>query len=227
LSIAKIDNEELAEFKAALDVAARCNACDKTTTKLCGRCKIAFYCSKECQRAKWPTHRVHCGAEYQRQIAQRVHDASGQFITLTKLINGATAVTDKAGNTATLTFQEAVERGILEAQDGILNYGNIAEETLARFYSEGHEPPGGFARRFITLDAIVAKEKTGELHHISERIKKWRADETTAHNYAFIVAFIVDGSAYCIVGLHGAPRAAPNALGAPSASGASSELADP
>merc|ERR1719473_1259844 len=26
----------------------------------CGRCKLAFYCSKRCQRKNWKTHKLHC-----------------------------------------------------------------------------------------------------------------------------------------------------------------------
>lgn len=29
-------------------------------TKSCSKCKIAFYCSKPCQRADWPEHRKNC-----------------------------------------------------------------------------------------------------------------------------------------------------------------------
>eukprot|EP01083_Nonionella_stella_P214528 772953_1 len=32
------------------------------TFKLCGRCRIVFYCSKNCQKRHWLNHRVHCKA---------------------------------------------------------------------------------------------------------------------------------------------------------------------
>jgi hypothetical protein len=31
-----------------------------STLQLCGRCKDAVYCSRECQAASWPSHRAHC-----------------------------------------------------------------------------------------------------------------------------------------------------------------------
>ena len=43
-----------------------CVTCRKTrdvdgvSLKLCGRCQVARYCSVECQRADWTTHRPHC-----------------------------------------------------------------------------------------------------------------------------------------------------------------------
>lgn len=40
-----------------------CNVCSKTDqTKACGKCKLAQYCSPECQRIDWPRHKPHCKA---------------------------------------------------------------------------------------------------------------------------------------------------------------------
>ncbi|KAJ7621524.1 hypothetical protein DFH06DRAFT_772229 [Mycena polygramma] len=33
----------------------------KNSLRLCGKCRIAPYCSTECQRADWPAHKGHCG----------------------------------------------------------------------------------------------------------------------------------------------------------------------
>jgi len=30
------------------------------TLKLCGECKMVFYCSSDCQRKAWKLHRPHC-----------------------------------------------------------------------------------------------------------------------------------------------------------------------
>jgi len=40
----------------------QCRHCSKTSESLqkCGRCKIACYCSKECQTAHWSTHKTNC-----------------------------------------------------------------------------------------------------------------------------------------------------------------------
>ncbi len=40
-----------------------CNVCSKTDqTKACGKCKLAQYCSPECQRMDWSFHKPHCKA---------------------------------------------------------------------------------------------------------------------------------------------------------------------
>jgi hypothetical protein len=36
----------------------------------CGRCRMARYCSRECQRADWPHHMIDCGDAWNRAIAR-------------------------------------------------------------------------------------------------------------------------------------------------------------
>ncbi|GJE87541.1 zinc finger MYND domain-containing protein [Phanerochaete sordida] len=45
--------------------AAACTKCERDSTidktmSRCGRCKLARYCSKECQTADWPRHKTNC-----------------------------------------------------------------------------------------------------------------------------------------------------------------------
>ena len=42
---------------------AKCVVCYKATTKKCGRCSIASYCSRECQVEDWKTHKNSCKAD--------------------------------------------------------------------------------------------------------------------------------------------------------------------
>ncbi|KAI1269330.1 hypothetical protein F5Y18DRAFT_422285 [Xylariaceae sp. FL1019] len=37
-----------------------CLMCDKAPAALCTQCNSACYCSKECQRADWPIHKILC-----------------------------------------------------------------------------------------------------------------------------------------------------------------------
>ncbi|KAK9442305.1 hypothetical protein VB005_03364 [Metarhizium brunneum] len=41
---------------------SRCTVCDKHDARFCGRCKSARYCSEECEKADWPTHKLLCKA---------------------------------------------------------------------------------------------------------------------------------------------------------------------
>lgn len=37
-----------------------CSVCNKKTTKVCGRCKIWYYCNKEHQKQHWKVHKSEC-----------------------------------------------------------------------------------------------------------------------------------------------------------------------
>jgi hypothetical protein len=38
----------------------KCIVCSKDTSNLCGRCKVVFYCGKDCQRADFSGHKGMC-----------------------------------------------------------------------------------------------------------------------------------------------------------------------
>lgn len=46
---------------------------DRASLWVCGRCKVPFYCSRECQVANWPEHRDCCGHYIE---AKNAHEAS-------------------------------------------------------------------------------------------------------------------------------------------------------
>ena len=46
--------------KAIVKYTEVCFSCQKETTFKCGRCKMAYYCSKECQVLHWENHKSDC-----------------------------------------------------------------------------------------------------------------------------------------------------------------------
>jgi hypothetical protein len=73
--------------------------CGKAGTKACQKCNVTRYCSRECQRADWPTHKRSCGADAFQSIVRDV-DA----------LQGALASGSTGGWHAGLTFKRLVER---------------------------------------------------------------------------------------------------------------------
>jgi hypothetical protein len=49
--------EELAEMQNPTVV---CDVCGIATSQKCGRCKVAYFCSRECQAKAHPTHKIVC-----------------------------------------------------------------------------------------------------------------------------------------------------------------------
>ncbi len=39
-----------------------CLICSQAATKLCSKCKVVYYCSRECQEADWSSHRFFCAS---------------------------------------------------------------------------------------------------------------------------------------------------------------------
>ncbi|CAB4426657.1 unnamed protein product [Rhizophagus irregularis] len=39
----------------------KCNVCKKPSTSYCSKCKLIYYCSKECQKKDWKEHKTSCG----------------------------------------------------------------------------------------------------------------------------------------------------------------------
>ena len=39
-----------------------CTVCDKKAKLLCSACKFAFYCTRECQKSGWKSHKEDCKA---------------------------------------------------------------------------------------------------------------------------------------------------------------------
>ena len=57
-----------AKFGYGMEV--MCDNCKKffLSIQRCGRCRVAWYCSAECQRADWPTHKHVCAEEEKKRL---------------------------------------------------------------------------------------------------------------------------------------------------------------
>lgn len=57
----------LAESEAGADVISYCKTCrSHRHTKKCSQCKSVAYCSKECQKSDWPSHKAACKVQASR-----------------------------------------------------------------------------------------------------------------------------------------------------------------
>ena len=98
-------------FCGRLDV---CNWCGKTPTekKMCSGCNVAMYCSRDCQKADWKTHKLAC--KDLTIVETRKVDVDGVTASMkqVRLPNGniRTVVTQSATNVA-CQLAEAAEAG--------------------------------------------------------------------------------------------------------------------
>ena len=58
-------NERYKHARKTLPKMGKCSHCheekERSSLMTCGRCKVPFYCSRECQVANVPGHKEHCG----------------------------------------------------------------------------------------------------------------------------------------------------------------------
>lgn len=57
---------------------SRCYQCAKPANQVCGICKIATYCSKECQRTQWTDHKSQCNNDISN-LTQSIVDSESKF----------------------------------------------------------------------------------------------------------------------------------------------------
>lgn len=62
----KADGEIILE-KARICSVCRAEAPDGFLMKKCSRCWARYYCSTECQKTDWKTHKLDCWEEYEEQ----------------------------------------------------------------------------------------------------------------------------------------------------------------
>lgn len=61
----------------------RCTACQFVgATKMCERCKVVHYCSRECQLKDWPDHRPHCKVVSALHFQQELELVKTDFVAV-------------------------------------------------------------------------------------------------------------------------------------------------
>ena len=55
---------------------------DISKMRMCGGCKAAYYCSKECQETHWPEHKKVCAKREKKEVPDEVPDADLSFLRL-------------------------------------------------------------------------------------------------------------------------------------------------
>eukprot|EP00744_Colponema_vietnamica_P003648 GILI01005559.1.p2 GENE.GILI01005559.1~~GILI01005559.1.p2 ORF type:complete len:192 (-),score=48.06 GILI01005559.1:1054-1629(-) len=76
-----------------------CSSCGKSaeSMKSCGSCHNAFYCSRDCQRAHWPTHKPLCVTKKKtdaksvealiKEVSAEIQDSQRQVIEVSQSLN--------------------------------------------------------------------------------------------------------------------------------------------
>lgn len=82
----------------------KCDNCGErgSSLKTCGACKMAFYCSSACQKAKWKQHKLVCQAR-KCAVIGIVQDQEIEYASPTYLISGT--VEDVAGNKQAFKYE--------------------------------------------------------------------------------------------------------------------------
>lgn len=112
-----------------------CLACGKTGASLlrCGRCKLANFCSVECQKKAWPTHKEHCS----RASKLPASSEQGPAPPAQEVSAASACARDDAESNALRLIQKAQDTGVAhihagryrEAKEAFLRMRNIAQEA--------------------------------------------------------------------------------------------------
>lgn len=105
---------------------ATCRLCAKPAPNSCGRCAKANYCSKECAREDWPTHKRTCmNADMARNIINKAivdkANTIAQKFAGNIMIAHAWAQSDGRVPTITITFTETAKE-FVDVQAGTMFY---------------------------------------------------------------------------------------------------------
>ena len=152
-----------------------CNCCQRPGEwkKKCGRCKEAYYCSRECQKWAWPVHKRHCyapGAERPPRPARKPAPKKPDVVREEQVdltdkalrvffLEGCTdidAATEKCRRALPATFERAFVSGgngatvVLEAPDKkLLEREDVLTFHVAKVFCEMKAKPFSLPEKFI------------------------------------------------------------------------------
>ena len=173
-SVPLLKREIEREFYASVKF---CNSCQRPGEwkKFCGRCKEAYYCSRECQKWAWPVHKKHCyepGAERPARpppkkpvprpkadvVREEQVDLTDKALRVFYL-EGCTdidAATEKCRRALPATFERAFVTGatgstvVLEAPDKkLLEREDVLVHHVAKVFQEMKAKPFSLPEKFI------------------------------------------------------------------------------
>ena len=71
------ENKYLRRNKSSVKL---CLVCLKKSTKCCSKCGVAYYCSAECQKSHWKSHKKVCGLSEREEAIQFLKENDSSFV---------------------------------------------------------------------------------------------------------------------------------------------------
>jgi len=162
----------------------RCSLClekvGKVNLKLCSHCRMVRYCSKDCQKAAWPTHKLRCktGNAYLEALAQD-KKTKALNASFTKWLN---------------CWRATIQNVSLSALD-LANHPHDRLATHCVYIEvERRVNPPSVAQSWRMLEGRVLSRdevitKLYEFDCTEEQIEDWKMDNRGDHTVHIIIRF--------------------------------------
>ncbi|BGP47022.1 hypothetical protein JCM10450v2_002874 [Rhodotorula kratochvilovae] len=121
----------------------KCAVCPRETTKMCSGCKSVAFCSRECQKVLWPTHKVLCKRDPDVFYLPPLDEA---------LVTQFLALRDKPFQGANITFEQMWGR-----QLGVQKEWTFILDQLRYDHDVADDP----SRNLLSLFALVHLHQYG------------------------------------------------------------------
>jgi hypothetical protein len=120
---------------------AECPKGNPPTTLRCSRCREAYYCGKECQRADYSAHRTFCLGHKERALAEasaREKAAAEERAVTYQLLRQDAEIMDRVSQEIDAMVQDSMERMPKEYRERM----KLLEEARASMNVPHPSPPG-------------------------------------------------------------------------------------